>query len=40
MRNIVVHVYADVDLEIVWETITRRLGSLKDAVQTMLDDVD
>ncbi len=38
MRNIVVHVYADVDLEIVWETVTARLGPLKDAVQAMLSE--
>ncbi len=32
MRNLVVHRYFDIDLELVWETITRDLRSLKNAL--------
>lgn len=36
MRNILVHVYFGVDMEIVWETVSRDLGALVEAVERLL----
>jgi len=38
-RNIVIHEYFDVDLEIAWTIATRQLGELKKVLQTMLTDL-
>lgn len=35
-RNIVIHEYFDVDLEIVWTIATKQLAQLKSALQEML----
>jgi len=37
-RNVVIHAYFAVDVEIVWTIATQRLSELKAAVQTMLQD--
>jgi uncharacterized protein with HEPN domain len=39
MRNILVHVYFGVDMQIVWDTVTRDLGPLIEAI-ARLDDVE
>lgn len=36
MRNIIVHEYFGVDLEIIWKTINERLPELKNEIETML----
>ena len=36
MRHILVHEYFGIDLDIVWEVISRRLPELKDEVQAIL----
>jgi len=36
MRDIVVHDYFSVDIEVVWKTIKKDLPPLKDAVKKML----
>ena len=38
-RNIVIHEYFDVDLEIVWTIATSQLPKLKEILQTMLTDL-
>lgn len=37
-RNVVIHEYFDVDVEIVWTIATQRLDKLRDVVQQVLDD--
>jgi uncharacterized protein with HEPN domain len=39
-RNIVIHEYFDVDLEIVWVIATQRLAELKAVLQQMGRDMD
>ena len=39
-RNIVIHEYFDVDLEIVWIIATQRLAELKTVLQQMQRDMD
>jgi uncharacterized protein with HEPN domain len=39
-RNIVIHEYFDVDLEIVWIIATQRLAELKTVLQQMVRDMD
>lgn len=36
MRNILIHVYFGVDLQIVWDTVTRDLAPLIEAVERLL----
>jgi len=38
-RNIIIHEYFDVDLEIVWAIATTQLGDLKAILQAMLADL-
>ncbi len=38
LRNVLIHEYFGVDLEIVWRVIQRRIPSLKRHVRTMLED--
>ena len=33
MRDLIAHAYFDVDLEIVWDVVTRKLGPLEDGVR-------
>ena len=40
MRNIVIHGYFGVDLEVIWKTIREDLPLLRDAVARMLDDTE
>jgi uncharacterized protein with HEPN domain len=40
LRNIVVHEYFAVDLEIVWTIIRENLPALKDTLQKMLTDLE
>jgi uncharacterized protein with HEPN domain len=40
MRNILVHDYFDIDVDIVWTAAARDLGSLKASVRRMLADID
>lgn len=37
MRNIIVHDYADLNVDIIWETITKDLSSLEKAIKTYLN---
>ena len=37
-RNIVIHAYFDVDVEIVWTIATQRLGELKTVLQRMVQE--
>ena len=37
LRNVVIHEYFGVDLEIIWEIITRDLPDLKNKIVSMLD---
>ncbi len=39
MRDIVIHEYFSVDLEVIWKTIKKDLVPLKDAVKKMLADL-
>lgn len=39
-RNIVIHAYFDVDLEIVWVIATQQLPVLRDTLQAMLRDLE
>jgi len=39
MRNVVVHEYFGIDVEIVWETATRNLPALASRLRQILDDV-
>lgn len=39
-RNIVIHKYFDVDLEIAWVIATKQLQDLKKILQTMLKDLE
>ena len=38
MRDIVIHEYFGVDLEIIWRTVQRDLSALNDVVKRMLED--
>lgn len=39
-RNIVIHTYFAVDVEIVWTIATQRLAELKSVIQLMLEDLE
>lgn len=39
-RNIVIHAYFDVDLEIVWTISTQRLAELEKALRKMLEELE
>jgi uncharacterized protein with HEPN domain len=40
MRHVMVHEYFEIDLDIVWEVVTKDLPSLKHHVKTMLKDLE
>lgn len=40
MRHILVHHYFEVDLDVVWTTVERDLPLLKQAVETILAEMD
>ncbi len=40
MRDVLIHAYFGVDLEIVWRTVTVRLPEITSAVQRALDSLD
>ncbi len=40
MRDRIAHHYFRIDLEIVWETATRNLSVLKEAVVTLIEDIE
>lgn len=40
MRNVLVHGYFDIDVDLVWEAVTRDVPALKPAVQELLDQLE
>ncbi len=36
MRNRMIHAYNEIDLELVWQTITKDIPSLKEQIQNLL----
>lgn len=39
MRNVLVHGYFDVDLDIVWEVVEKELPNLKSEIQRLIDEL-